>query len=73
MKYLLSNIKNVFPYLFLISIYFFFINLEARNDISIEGINSKTIGKDKALNNDYLNIKNRDIRLKIPVIPFQKE
>ena len=30
MKYILKNVKNIIPYLLLVAVYFFFVNLEAR-------------------------------------------
>jgi len=71
MKYIteiLKNIKNLFPYLLLIAIYFFFVNLEA--------------GKDKETNrrneNESMLIEEKSTeqykqqRIKIPVIPYKQ-
>ena len=71
MKYIkesLKNIKNLIPYLLLIAIYFFFVNLEA--------------GKDKETNrrdeNESMLIEEKSTeqynqqRIKIPVIPYKQ-
>ena len=70
MKYItesIKNIKNLLPYLLLIAIYFFFVNLEA--------------GKDKKTNRTFENetklieeksSENKQQRIKIPVIPYKQ-
>ena len=71
MKYItesIKNIKNLLPYLLLIAIYFFFVNLEARKEKKTNRTNE----------NEYLftdeesseqKIKQRII---IPVIPYKQ-
>ena len=69
MKYIkesIKNIRNLLPYLLLIAIYFFFVNLEA--------------GKDKKTNRTFENetklieeksSENKQQKIKIPVIPYK--
>ena len=72
MKSIIEKIKNLIPYFILISIYFFFINLEASNKMK----------KNESNKNDFLNKKGQtqpkttteydNQRIEIPVIPFDK-
>tara|TARA_B100000965_G_scaffold396926_1_gene412654 strand:- start:5686 stop:5907 length:222 start_codon:yes stop_codon:yes gene_type:complete len=69
MKSFILNIKNLFPYLLLIAIYFFFVNLEARN--------SKNSFRNNILFDEESNEYNKDVKTKtpnltisIPVIPY---
>ena len=62
----IKNIKTILPYIFLILIYFFFVNLEARKD------------QKRIENNEELTIKKKETgkinkRIKIPVIPYIKQ
>ena len=62
----LKNIKNNLPYLLLIAIYFLFVNLEVK-----KGDNNKQNREMENIlptNNSGLDQKN--IRIKIPVIPY---
>ena len=72
MKSLLLNIKNLIPYLILISIYFFFVNIEARNDQSRykKKTNINEIIKDTDVVKSDINKKIK--RISIPVIPYKK-
>ena len=67
MKLLLIQIKNLIPYLSLISLYFLVVNLEARrsqiNNNSTEIKDYQRILKDSDIEN---------IRIKIPVLPFKE-
>ena len=65
---ILKNLNNLLPYFLLIAIYFFFINLEARKEI-INGPNSKN---EKTLSNAKSTIDEKTLRIKIPVIPYNK-
>ena len=61
----LKNLKNILPYLLLIAIYFFFVNLEANKEIT----------KEKAYeDNNVINNKNKEdvnkSRIEIPVFPY---
>ena len=56
---LLDKIKNISPYLFLILLYFIFINIEAQKGQK----DSKTI--ENNIDMDSINV-----RVKIPVVPF---
>ncbi len=66
MKSLVINIKNLLPYLILISIYFFFVNLEARKEKI--NIDSNDIKIDTSANKS--NHKDTNLRMSIPVIPY---
>ena len=72
MKSLLLKIKNLLPYLILISIYFFFVNIEARNDQSRykKKTNINEIIKDTDVVKSDINKKIK--RISIPVIPYKK-
>ena len=63
---LLKNLKNLIPYFLLIAIYFFFVNLEARN----ENDSVRKAQKEKILAKEQSSIDDRDLRIKIPVIPY---
>ena len=68
MKSLLLNIKNLIPYLLLISLYFLFINIEARKELTnytIKNNTKKNIGLEK-------NVENINLRISIPVIPYSQ-
>ena len=65
---ILKNLRNLLPYFLLISIYFFFINLEAkktRNDIR------NNANKNKIYEYNSNSIDN-EMRITIPVIPYEK-
>ena len=66
MDSLLISIKNLIPYLILISLYFLFVNIEARNDLNTFPI--KKIEKNIRKNSS--NLENKNIRISIPVIPY---
>ena len=66
---LLKNLKNLLPYFLLISLYFFFINLETRK----EKINNKIIEIEKNLADDKpMRYDNEKLRIAIPVVPYKK-
>ncbi len=65
---MIENLKKIIPYLTLIAIYFFFINLEARKQYKEKFIIEKA--NDSAHNKSSLNDKKE--RLKIPVIPYKR-
>ena len=66
MKSLVINIKNSIPYLFLIVIYFLFINLEARKvKENIDSIDHKI-----DTSSNISNKKDNNLRISIPVIPY---
>tara|TARA_B100000965_G_C19401421_1_gene673435 strand:+ start:570 stop:782 length:213 start_codon:yes stop_codon:yes gene_type:complete len=70
MKSLLISIKNIVPYILLIGIYFFFVNLEARNELKNykKNPNSKSNVNE---NNKIGHINNNSSRISIPVIPYE--
>ena len=68
MKSLFVNIKNLLPYFFLIAIYFFFVNIEAKNDRSKINNELKNIEKINELQSDK---NSQNIKIEIPVIPYE--
>ena len=68
MKTLFINIKNLIPYLLIILIYFFFVNLEVKKkELNNKLKNETNIEKIKEFDEN----KNTDIRISIPVIPYE--
>ena len=72
MKLLLIKVKNLLPYLFLIAIYFFFVNIEARNNQNNYLNNNKKIGKAEEPKEGNLEDKEKVITISIPVIPYNQ-
>ena len=71
MKYItesIKNIKNLLPYLLLIAIYFFFVNLEARKDNET----NRTTENEAKLIEEKSSEQNKQQRIKIPVIPYKQ-
>ena len=71
MKYIaesIKNIKNLLPYLLLIAIYFFFVNLEARKDNET----NRTNENEAKLIEEKSSEQNKQQRIKIPVIPYKQ-
>ena len=71
MKYItesIKNIKNLLPYLLLIAIYFFFVNLEARKD---NETNRKNENEAKLIE-EKSSEQYKQQRIKIPVIPYKQ-
>ena len=66
MKLIFLNIKNLLPYLILIVIYFFFINLEATKEQQKKG----SIFFEKETYVENSNNKDIDLRISMPVIPY---
>ena len=64
----LKKIKDLLPYFLLITIYFFFINLETRKEKN----NNRTIDKNHELTDDKSIISDKQLRIKIPVIPYKQ-
>ena len=65
---ILTNIKNLLPYLLLIAIYFFFVNLEAGKDIK----NNRTSENEYILTEEESSKQNKQQRIEIPVIPYKQ-
>ena len=65
---LLQNLRNLLPYLLLIAIYFFFVNLEASKDQK----DSKNFEQVNLGTDDKNSYKNNELRITIPVIPYKK-
>ena len=70
MKSLFIKIKNLLPYLLLISIYFIFVNIEARNDQNIIQKKTKSIENNTVNDVSKSNINDYKQRIAIPVIPY---
>ena len=70
MKTVLVNLKNLIPYLFLISIYFIFINIEAKKAQRTEYI--KSIEKKTKIKDKYSSDNKIDLRIEIPVVPYNQ-
>lgn len=71
MKYItesIKNIKNLLPYLLLIAIYFFLVNLEAGKDIET----NRTNENETKLIEEKSSEQNKQQRIKIPVIPYKQ-
>ena len=71
MKYIIesiNNIKNLLPYLLLIAIYFFFVNLEAGKDKE----SNRTNENESMLIEEKSTEQNKQQRIKIPVIPYKQ-
>ena len=65
---LIKNISNLLPYIALIVLYFFFINIEAKKNK-----NSKQIIKnEKMLTVDEKVLDKKTLRIEIPVIPYNQ-
>tara|TARA_Y100001968_G_C18923766_1_gene510998 strand:- start:180 stop:395 length:216 start_codon:yes stop_codon:yes gene_type:complete len=64
----LKNIRNLLPYILLIAIYFFFVNLEASND-KIKKLNSE---KEAIFKDDKSTLDDNEYRIRIPVIPYDQ-
>ena len=68
MKSLLLNIKNLIPYFILISLYFLFVNIEARKELKNYTNNSRT----KNMREKKSNVEKKNLRISIPVIPYSQ-
>ena len=72
MKSIIENIKNSIPYFILICIYFFFVNLEARNKMKKGQFNNIVLEK-KEEAKQTISSNNKDNQIiVIPIIPFDK-
>ena len=61
---ILKNLRNLIPYLLLIGVYFFLVNIEATRD--------KDINKENEISNNEANINKKEERVNIPVIPYKR-
>ena len=67
----MNNIKDLLPYLLLVAIYFFFINLEANNNQNKFSKSYEKIDQnEKQKNNITVKDENKQ-RIRIPVIPYE--
>ena len=62
----LKNIRNLIPYVLLVAVYFFFVNLEARKE---KNNNQNPVNKD-TMSNYKSSIDDKNHRIEIPVIPY---
>ena len=69
--FIIKNLKNIIPYLIIVAIYFFFINLEAQKEKNKSTNNKRIFSKEK-LSLEKPMIKNQNSRILIPVIPYNK-
>ena len=68
----ITMLKNLLPYLLLISVYFFFVNLEAQQEQQKGKHNKKNDLGDK-VNSDKLSDYNENkLKISIPVIPYKE-
>lgn len=65
---IIRYLRNLLPYLLFIVIYFFFVNLEA----SKERIDNKNIEKEFNLPVVKSNVDDGQLRIRIPVIPYEQ-
>ena len=65
---MIKNIRNLLPYLLLIAIYFFFVNIEARKD----KIKIRNTNKEDILDHGKSNKGENNQRIAIPVIPYNQ-
>tara|TARA_B100000579_G_C22243755_1_gene581653 strand:+ start:77 stop:310 length:234 start_codon:yes stop_codon:yes gene_type:complete len=70
MKKMTINIRNLLPYLLLIVIYFFFVNLEAKKENMQNKTKKENYKKEKVLKNEIRNFNNNKV-IEIPVIPYK--
>ena len=67
MEQIFKQIRNIVPYLLLISIYFLFVNIEASKQENRD--------QDNEINNqinDVSELNDKHLRIAIPVIPFKE-
>ncbi|WP_269605615.1 hypothetical protein [Prochlorococcus marinus] len=63
---ILNQVRNLLPYLILIAIYFFFVNLEARK----EQTKLKNSDMENIVPENKSTFDDNNMRIKIPVIPY---
>ena len=65
---ILAYVKNLIPYLLLIGIYFFLVNLEAGKDKK----NNRTSENEYILTEEESSEQKKQQRIEIPVIPYKQ-
>tara|TARA_Y100001968_G_C19297284_1_gene687263 strand:- start:393 stop:608 length:216 start_codon:yes stop_codon:yes gene_type:complete len=65
---ILKNTRNLVPYIALIALYFFFVNIEANKNKN----NAQGIDNEKMLNDDETKQDEQIFRVVIPVIPYNQ-
>ncbi len=63
---MLIKLRSIIPYFIIISIYFLLINFEARRE------NQEKITIEKIKNDSYTKSNNINVRVEIPVIPYER-
>ena len=64
----MKNIRNLIPYIALIALYFFFINIEAKKNKN----SKKIIKNENMLTVDETKLDKKMLRIEIPVIPYNQ-
>ena len=68
---MIKNLSTYFPYLLIIGIYFFFVNIEAQNKHNFFKDKTYDIDNEISIKEDIqFNKKNQ--RISIPIIPYDK-
>ena len=65
---LMKNMRNLLPYIALIALYFFFINIEAKKNKNSKQI----IRNENMLTVDETKLDKKMLRIEIPVIPYNQ-
>ena len=65
---LMKNIRNLLPYIALIALYFFFINIEAKKNKNSKQI----INNENMITVDETKQDKKMLRIEIPVIPYNQ-
>ena len=68
----LGQLKNLLPYLLLISVYFFFVNLEAQQEQKRNLKNSKDKLEESKDIYHKSNYNDNNLRITIPVVPYKE-
>tara|TARA_B100000965_G_scaffold345163_1_gene315778 strand:- start:113 stop:331 length:219 start_codon:yes stop_codon:yes gene_type:complete len=72
MKSIFTKIKNLIPYLLLITTYFFFVNIEAKHDEKENTNSIKIIAIDEKSKEKESDGNDNNKRISIPVIPYRE-
>ena len=65
---LLKDIRNLLPYMALISLYFFFVNIEAKKN----NYSQQSIENEKMIEVEENKLDKKIFRVEIPVIPYRQ-
>ena len=72
MKDFLLRIKNLIPYLLLVAIYFFLVNLEVKNGSKRNELEKNRFDSVNVNNDESTDFVDSPIRIKIPIIPYSE-